>query len=221
VELAAKIDPVVALLQVRQRLDLDRRMADDVEQLLVAPHVAFERRDVEVADHDGGMGAGFRPPRHPRQEIELLPELHILLAIRNVAACRHVHILEPDAAGQANAEVTRFAIGLPIVALLLDERQLADDRDAVMHALPAQQNMRVAELLEQRPRKGAVHHLRFLQAEYVGLLLDQELLDNRQARSNRIDVPGRDLQGRGHGRDVATAVSAVDVAAPRSAWRDT
>ena len=51
-EPAADVDPAVRLLQPGQRLDLDRRMADDLEQGLVAPHVAFERRDVEVADDD-------------------------------------------------------------------------------------------------------------------------------------------------------------------------
>ena len=33
-----------------QALDLDRRVADDLEQLLVVPHVAFERGDIEIAD---------------------------------------------------------------------------------------------------------------------------------------------------------------------------
>ena len=59
-ELAADIDPAVRLLQPAQRLDLDRRVADDVEQRLVAPDVAFERRDVEVADDDGRLAQAFR-----------------------------------------------------------------------------------------------------------------------------------------------------------------
>src|SRR5579884_3868401 len=40
-ELAADVDPVVRLLQPGQRLDLDRRVADDVQQRLVAPDVAL------------------------------------------------------------------------------------------------------------------------------------------------------------------------------------
>ena len=53
--MAADVDPVVRLLQPAQRRDLDRRVADDVEQRLVAPHVAFERRDVEVADDESRL----------------------------------------------------------------------------------------------------------------------------------------------------------------------
>src|SRR5687768_458569 len=47
-ELAAEIDPVVRRPKPRQRLDLDRRVADHAEQCLVVPHVAFQWRDVEV-----------------------------------------------------------------------------------------------------------------------------------------------------------------------------
>ena len=36
---------------------LDRRVADHVEQLLVRPDVVLERRDVEIADQDGGAAA--------------------------------------------------------------------------------------------------------------------------------------------------------------------
>src|SRR5206468_3306934 len=49
-ELAADVDPLVRRLEAGKRLDLDGGMADDLEQRLVAPDVAFERRDVQVAD---------------------------------------------------------------------------------------------------------------------------------------------------------------------------
>jgi len=42
----------VRLPQLAQGFDFDRGMADDVDQRLVAPHVAFQRRDIEVAAHD-------------------------------------------------------------------------------------------------------------------------------------------------------------------------
>src|SRR3990170_33118 len=49
-EASAEVDPAMRCLKVAQMLHLDRRVADDVEQLLVAPDVAFERCDIEVAD---------------------------------------------------------------------------------------------------------------------------------------------------------------------------
>src|SRR4051794_40572787 len=93
VEVAAEGDPVVARLELAQRLDLDRRVADDGEQLLVAPDVAFERSDVEIADHDRRASAGFRPAGHPLEEVELLAELGIDLAIGDVAAGGDIDVL--------------------------------------------------------------------------------------------------------------------------------
>src|SRR4051812_6295112 len=77
IEMPAEIDPVMARLQAPERRDLDRRMADDVEQLLVAPDIAFERGDVEIAYDQGRLGQIFGPARHPLDEIELLPEFRI------------------------------------------------------------------------------------------------------------------------------------------------
>src|SRR4051812_10361028 len=104
-EMAAEIDPAIALLKAGQRLDLDRRVADDVEQLLMAPHIAFERRDIEVADHDRRAFALLGPAGHPLDEIQLLAELWIDVAIRNIAAGRDVDIFEPDAAVEPRANM--------------------------------------------------------------------------------------------------------------------
>src|SRR5689334_17203366 len=49
-EASPDVGPVVRLLKPGQRLHLDGRMADDGEQRLVAPDVALERGDVEIAD---------------------------------------------------------------------------------------------------------------------------------------------------------------------------
>src|SRR4051812_40718851 len=76
-EFAADVDPVVRLLQARQRLDLDGRVADDGEQRLMAPDIAFERRDIEIADDNRRLLEALRPARHSLDEIELLAELAI------------------------------------------------------------------------------------------------------------------------------------------------
>src|SRR5205085_10260698 len=47
-EVAHRIDEAARLLQLAELLDLERRVADDGEQLLVRPHVGLERRDVEI-----------------------------------------------------------------------------------------------------------------------------------------------------------------------------
>ena len=67
------INPAVRLLELAQGFHLDRRVADDLQQLLVAPHVAFERGDVEVTDDQRGAVERVGPAGHPPEKIELLP----------------------------------------------------------------------------------------------------------------------------------------------------
>src|SRR5579872_3712050 len=55
-ELAQRVDPFAGGMRPRELLDLDRRVADDREELLVAPDVVLQRRDVEIAHQN-------RPPR--------------------------------------------------------------------------------------------------------------------------------------------------------------
>ncbi len=114
-ERAAKIDPVMRRLQPAERLDLDRRMADDVEQCLVAPHVAFQRRDVEIADDQSRLSQLFRPARHALDEVQFLAEFRIDGAVGNVAARRDIDIFQPDAAIEPGADMARLAIVLPVV----------------------------------------------------------------------------------------------------------
>ena len=70
-----------------QMFDLDRRVADDLQKLLVVPDVVFARGDVQIADKDGAVGlVPAEMVAHLGQEIELLAELHVHVAVGNVAA---------------------------------------------------------------------------------------------------------------------------------------
>src|SRR4029453_7708340 len=103
-ELAAKVDPLMRCLEARQCLDFDRRMADDVKQRLVVPDVAFQGRDVEVADDQSRLSQLFRPAGHSLDEVELLAELWVLLAVGNIASSRDVNIFQSDPARPASAD---------------------------------------------------------------------------------------------------------------------
>src|SRR5204863_3718637 len=81
-EMAADVDPLMRLLQPAQRVDLDGRVADNLEQRLVAPDVAFQRRNIEVANDDRRLVEPLRPARHALDEVELLAELGIDGAVR-------------------------------------------------------------------------------------------------------------------------------------------
>lgn len=191
-EFAAEIDPVVRGLQPRQRLNLYRRMADHVEQLLVAPHVAFERGDVEIAGEDDGQVAqAFGPARHALQKIELLAEFGVRLAVGNVAARGDIDVFEAEAVFEADADVAGFAIGLPVEPVILGKGNAAEDGDAVVHFLTMDGDVFIAERAKRRVREIAVDDLRFLKAQDVGGGFAEELLDDVHAEPHRIDVPRR------------------------------
>ena len=89
-EMPGGIDPVEGRLGFVQQFGFHRRVADDVEQLLVAPHIVFQRRDIQVAHQNDGIV----PPRfaaakelfHLLQEVQLVGEFAVRLGIGNVAA---------------------------------------------------------------------------------------------------------------------------------------
>src|SRR5690348_8867281 len=197
-ESAPDVDPIVRLAQPRKGFDLDRRVADDGQKRLMAPDVAFERSDIEIADDDRRLPQPFRPARHPADEVELLAELGIDGAVGRVAASRNVDVLEPDAALEPDADMPRLAIVLPVVPAGVLQRHSAEDPHAMMYTLAVQLAVDVAVAVEQIEREDAVEHHGFLQAQDVGLLLTDQALDERNARANRVDVPRSDLQPFAH-----------------------
>ena len=79
---------------LRERPQL--RVRDDVEHLFVAPHIMFERRDIQIADKNCGLFCWlvFRAPcRHMVEKSELMREFFILVRIGNIAARRHIEIM--------------------------------------------------------------------------------------------------------------------------------
>ena len=186
------------VLEALQRLHLERRVADDFKQLLMAPHIAFERRDVEIADDERRAINRIGPPRHAFEKIEFLAKLRVLLTVRNIAACGHIDILDHHVlADEFDAHMARFAIGLPVVARDFADRQAADGRNTVIAFLPAHRLMLIARRRQRLSRKQMLLALDFLQAEHIGRLVLEIFLDDRQAQAGRVDIPGGD---RNHGR---------------------
>ena len=82
-----------------QLLDLHRGVAYDFQQLLVGPHIALERRDVEVANnHPPGAVAWqvLTPGRELVQKAKLVSELFVDRRIRYIAAGNVIWLLKPD-----------------------------------------------------------------------------------------------------------------------------
>ncbi|MNV90311.1 hypothetical protein D3C71_1846850 [compost metagenome] len=76
------------------------------------------------------------------------------------------------------------------------QRQARDRRHAVIALLAVHLDMIVAERLQGLGRKLVVRALGFLQAEDVRLPGLQQMLDQRHAQANGVDVPSGD--GKGH-----------------------
>src|SRR3546814_16303109 len=88
------------------------RVADDVQKLLMAPYIAFQRRDIEVADQNGGLVELRGPSDHSLQEIDLLPEFGILSPVRNLATRRNINVFKTNAIVQPHAHVARLPLRL-------------------------------------------------------------------------------------------------------------
>ena len=137
----------------------------------------------------------FGPARHAVEEIELLAELRVELAVGDVATCGNVDVLQPDAVGQHHAQMPCLPVRLPVEAVVRDDRYLRDRRDAVVHALAVDYDVAIAQPPERIDREILVDDLGFLKAQDIGLGLAQELLDDTDPEADRIDVPTDDLHG--------------------------
>src|SRR5690606_30090999 len=135
------------------------------------------------------------PARHALEEIELLPELGIDGAVRNVAACGDVDVLEHQAlalAEELDADMARFPVILPVMPRKLAQRDPADRGDTMIALLALDRAMSVAERLERGVRELLLETLDLLQAQHVGLLCLHKACDLIDPQANRIDVPRGD-----------------------------
>ena len=124
-------------------------------------------------------------------------ELHVLLRVGDVAAGRHVEILQVEIAAQHHAAVPGIALVAPVLRILGEERQARQDGDAVIALHPVAQDVGIAHRLQRVLRELAVLHLDLLQADDVGLLLLDQAAQQVEAHPQRIDVPGDETHALG------------------------
>ena len=113
--LAGDINPFPGILRRAQMLDLDRGMADDLEQLLVRPDVILARGDVQVAHQHGPLRrpAPGGPVRDLPDEIQLVREFRVGIRVWNVAAGRDIEIVQFDRFAQVHEAMTTDLTLLP------------------------------------------------------------------------------------------------------------
>src|SRR5579863_8159787 len=193
--MAQRVAPAPRGLSAGEFLDLDRRMTDHVDERLVTPDVVLQRRDVEIADQNRArleFRLALEPGAHFVNEIELVGEFRIGLAIRLVAAGGHIQTVDLDAAefaAERRRDMAAVAFLAEVAAVDVRERVARDDGDAVVALLAVERDVPVAELLERGGGKIRVGAFRLLQAERVRLLILEESGDRFDAQPDRIDVP--------------------------------
>src|SRR5690348_11465524 len=83
------VDPISGAARGREFLALYRRVRHDLDHLLVAPDIVFERRHVEIADEDGAFRS-IRPQSgmraHFLEKRKLVLEFRIDVGVRLVTA---------------------------------------------------------------------------------------------------------------------------------------
>src|SRR5690606_9534678 len=91
-EPAADIDPFMCTLQPGHRFDFKRCVAHDIDELLMAPDIGFQRGDIKIAQQDGRRVELVRPLGHPLVKVELLAKFRVEFTVRNFPACRNIDI---------------------------------------------------------------------------------------------------------------------------------
>ncbi len=131
---------------------------------------------------------------HRGQIVELLAELHVHLAVGNIAPRGNVEIVDGNAAIQPRGNMARMSEIDEVMRAHLLEGQFRQDRHAVVALLPARDDMRVAKAPESFERDQVDRRLAFLETEDIGRFLGHQPVDQTRAQPHRVDVPGRDRE---------------------------
>ena len=168
--MARNVYPVMGFLHAHETLRLLGRVGDDVEQGLVIPNIFFERRNVKVADEEAAgvsLGKRPRPFGHLFEIVHFVGEFFILLDVGNVSAGRHIEVVKFNIAAAAleiGGNVTGVFLAAEEKPALFAQRQLRENRNAVIGLLPVKGDVLVAHLANVLDREEVVAALDLLQA---------------------------------------------------------
>ena len=106
-EMPRGIDPIASRDPIAHHCSLNLGMTDDIAQLLAAPHVMFTRRDIQIADQNARAVTlvPLTPIGQRLHEVQLMTELRVQFGVGYIPACRHIQIVNFDAAGMTRADI--------------------------------------------------------------------------------------------------------------------
>ena len=191
---ACEIYPTACRLQLVERLNFNRSMANDIDQLFVTPHVRFKRCNVEITCQYGRFRNASGPFRHAGKEVHFLTEFGVYLAVRNVSARRNIDIFQTHTACNFDADMARLAIGLPVLDRPVVQRHPRYNSNAMVHGLSVQSDMVITQLTKGALWKNAVHDFGFLQTEDIRRMFAQKAFHNVDTGADGIDVPGSNAE---------------------------
>lgn len=181
--------------------DLNRSMANHLQQLFVRPDICFKGGDVKITDHDHPVLLfvlmAQKPARHLGQVGQFLAEFGVDRTVGDVSACRDIKIVERHCrpasrgTGDSHREVPRFAGAVEIVGFDSLNGNPRKRSNPVIGFLTIQFDVIKAQSHKCFGRKLVIGALDFLQAQNIGLIFLYEFLDQMQPWPDRIDVPGR------------------------------
>lgn len=123
-------------------------------------------------------------------------ELVLPLVGADLAAVRNVNTQDADSL-EVGREKSRLVVALDVAERALDAREpsTAEDGDTVVALLPDDRGL-VARPLQLPPGEIVLRHLELLETDDVGLVASESDEESRQARPNRVHVPGEDAHRR-------------------------
>jgi hypothetical protein len=129
-------------------------------------------------------------------------ELVVDRRIGLVAPGGDVEIVQADrvvAVADGNGLMTGVGLAAESPDRRIEKRSLRGNGDAVVAGLAVDEDMGVAALMEDIEREAFGRALDLLQAEEVRALAVEEVRDQTDARTDRVDVPGGDGERHGDG----------------------
>ena len=181
--------------QAVELIDLNRRVADDFQQLLVRPHIMLQRRDVEIAEDDDfaiGFHILFRPVAHGIDKAEFFIELLVHFGVGHIAARGHIEVVDDDAVLKLRRDMALVAVADHVMRRDQLQREFGEDGDAVVAFLAGEHDVLVAKAAHDAVREQRIIHLRFLQAEDIRRVAGDEARQQRLADADGVDIPGSD-----------------------------
>ena len=161
---------------------------------------------------------GFEPGGERLEEVELVAEPVVERGVGDVAAGRHIDIVQDDrpcaGAVERDGEMARMSAPANVAALFKREGDARERGDAVIALLARDRDMGKAERVQLARGEVLLDAFDLLQAEEIGLVRLDEAADEIEPEPDGVDVPGGEAEAHGGERIGARAAKSNEALGP-------